>query len=236
MLVSVYLQKSLKFDISPCLQVCLLVMNPRLPSQEILTNFGWKKMTTVMLWKVLITVKVSEVIEDDLTSWFDVTETRPRMTHQHYLNDSLEGQWFEFYKRYHTEQISIPSKLLKSEARKHKMIVFYRFIFSFTFDWLCYRKFKKSVLSCLPRFQSVYTLHVLYLSKFNSVIITLIPLSSCPPSASQLVSLPYYLFIYYVNLVLVCRSALLATGQSRPANETNPEDGFEKCEICKGGH
>lgn len=46
--------------------------------------------------------------------------------------------------------------------------------------------------------------------KFNSVIIILIPLSSCPPSESQLVFLPYYLFIYYVNLVLVCRSALLA--------------------------
>lgn len=131
-----------------------------------------------------------------MTSWFDVTETRSRMTHQHYSNDSLEGQWFEFYKRYHTEQIFIPSKLLKSEARKHKMIVFFRFVFSFTFDWLCYRKFKQSALSCLPGFQSVYTLHVLYLSKFNSVIITLIPLSSCPPSASQLVSLPYYLFIY----------------------------------------
>lgn len=171
-----------------------------------------------------------------MTSWFDVTETRSRMTHQHYSNDRLEGQWFEFYKRYHTEQISIPSKLLKSEARKHKMIVFFRFVFSFTFDWLCYRKFKKSVLLCLPGFQSVYTLHVLYLSKFISVIITLIPLSSCPPSASQLVSLLYYLFIYYVNLVQVCRSALLATGQSWPVNESNPEDGFEKCEICKGEH
>lgn len=92
------------------------------------------------------------------------------------------------------------------------------------------------MLLCLPGFQSVYTLHVLYLSKFNSVIITLIPLSSCPPSASQLVSLPYYLFIYYVNLVQVCRSALLATGQSWPVNESNPEDGFEKCEICNGEH
>lgn len=35
-----------------------------------------------------------------------------------------------------------------------------------------------------------------------------------------------------MNLVLVCRSALLATGQSRPANGSNPQDGFEKCEIC----